>query len=186
MRIAASELRTITSGIAKNLRYCGVDADHLLLGTFYGNPVGRENRTGDITRVDCEDAAIGLLGGRVMVLAPLGQDELGGNLSFNADDAAVSVAVALGATRLILATDRDGVEAFGAVLRTIGVSALAGLISDGTITGGMVAKANACIHAANAGIPARIINGNKPEAVALALDGKCGTVVMCQGALKFW
>lgn len=179
MYIAYEELQKITFGIANDLsnKY-GVGTDFFIFGVFYGRPVGVGNRTGDITEVDCGDMARKLLGGKALVLAPLGKDGVDGYLSLNADDAAVSAAVALGATQLILATDRDGIGIGDNTIRDITVSALAGLISDGTVTGGMVAKAEACMKAAAAGIPVRIINGNDPEAVALALDGNCGTAVL--------
>ncbi len=178
MRIATRELGMILMGIVDRLRACRVEAEFSLFGTFYGEPVSRGNRTGDITKVDCGAAVLDLLCGKAVVLAPLGEDDLGGKLSFNADDAAASAAVALGATQLILATDKSGIERGGKLLRGITVSALAGLIRDGTVTGGMVAKAQACMKAAAAGIPVRIVNGNDPKAVALALDRKCGTAVV--------
>ncbi len=179
LRIAADELCKITSGIANDLsnKY-GVGADFFPWKVFHGKPAGVGNRTGDITGVNCGDVARRLLCSKAVVLAPLGRDSFGGKLSFNADDAAVSVAIALEATQLILATDRDGIEIGDNAIRDITVSALAGLISDGTVTGGMVAKAEASIKAAKAGIPVRIINGNDPNALALALDGNCGTAVV--------
>lgn len=179
MRIATSEIGKVVFGIVKSLHDCGVDASFKHFGMFYGKPAGSGNRTGVITGMSCGEVALELLCGRAMVLAPLGEDSEGGPLSLNADPAAASAAVALGATHLVIAMEKDGIEVGGSQLKSVTIPALAGLIGDGTFSGGMVVKAKACIYAAKAGIPVSLVDGNDPDALERVLGGKgCGTAVV--------
>ena len=55
----------------------------------------------------------------------------------------------------------------------------AGKSMDSTRFAGMVAKAEACISAAKAGIPTWLVNGNDPDALERVLSGEgCGTAVL--------
>jgi acetylglutamate kinase len=168
----------------------------LMYGVFYGQPVSEKNRTGNITQVEPITVISALFNGQIAVLAPLGLSETGdgrpdslgslclsspyagAGLSFNADDAAAWIAKTLGATQLLLATDKGGIEAHGKMQKEITVSALARLINKSIVRDGMVVKARACMTAVAAGVPVRVINGSNPDSVTRALREKCGTAVV--------
>jgi acetylglutamate kinase len=179
MEVVEQELVKINRGLVGRLHAFGYDAAPFLYGVFFGDTIEDTGRYGRITRTECPEVMHALLKSRIAVLSPMGTDSCGGKLNLNADDAAVSAAIALGASEVILATDVDGIFADGELITEIKVSRLEGLMEARIISGGMIAKARACIQAAEAGVLVRIVNGNCSEAVQLALDGKdCGTTVL--------
>jgi acetylglutamate kinase len=178
LRIAIQSLEGITSGIVEKLEKAGVEASPFLTGVFQARKAVVGGWVGDINNVDILEPVQALLAGKAAILAPLGKDAHGWELNLNADDAAISAATAFHATQLIFATDVNGIEFGGSVLADVTVSALAGLIDSHIVSDGMIPKAFACIKAAEAGIPVRIINGKDPDALTHALEGKGGTVVL--------
>lgn len=123
-----------------------------------------------------------LVDGRVAVVAPLALDETGTVCNVNADDVAAGLARGLGAERLVLLTDTDGV--LGADGKRIGRLAAAdaeALVADGTIGSGMVPKVRFAISAVT-GVGAGsvvIADGAAPRALERALaDGDFGTHVV--------
>ena len=107
----------------------------------------------------------------IPVIAPLAVSAEGETLNVNADTFASALAVALKAMRLLLLTDVDGVlDKTGKLLPELSVAEARQLIADGTITGGMIPKAEACIQVVEAGVKAVVIlNGRVPHAVLLEL-----------------
>jgi acetylglutamate kinase len=183
MEVVEQELVKINRGIVERLRRHRLETAPFLYGVFHGNTMEEATgRYGYITRMECLEVAYALLDGKTAVLAPIGTDAHGGKLNLNADDAAVAAAMALGASDVILTTDVDGIFAEGRLIPEIQVSQLEELMEARVVNGGMIAKARACIQAANAGVSVRIVNGNSSEAVGLALEGNaCGTVVLPAG-----
>ena len=90
-------------------------------------------------------------------------------VNVNADTIAGEIAAALSAERLLFLTDVEGVRgAGGELLRHLSPDEAQVLIADGTISGGMIPKVAACLHAVQLGVPAQIVDGRKPGA---ALSG---------------
>ncbi len=175
MEVVERVLAEINLDVVGRLRAYGLEVTPFLGGVFFGNAMDGTGRYGRITRVDCSEVMHALLGSKVAVLSPLGADQHGGKLNLNADDAAVSAAIALGASEVVLATDVDGIFMGKELITEIRVSQLEELMEAKIISGGMIAKARACIQAAEAGVSVRIANGNY---IWLALERKCGTVVV--------
>jgi acetylglutamate kinase len=127
-----------------------------------------------------------LVDGRVPVVAPLALDETGIVCNVNADDVAAGLARGLGADRLVLLTDTDGVlGADGRRLATIRSGEVEPLIADGTIGAGMVPKIRSAIGAvAGAGAGCAVIaDGGAPQALERALaDGDFGTRIVADAA----
>lgn len=156
--------------------FCGADGRVLecrfadpALG-FVGEPVAVNTRP--ITAL--RDAGI------IPVIGPIGCVPVHGGpdqlVNINADTMAGNIAAALGAERLVFLTDVEGVRGpGGSVLRSLSAAAARSLIADGTIVGGMIPKVEACLHAANLGVPAQIIDGRK-EGALTAFAG-AGTTV---------
>jgi acetylglutamate kinase len=108
-------------------------------------------------------------GGMIPVIAPVGAGEGGETYNINADTAAGAIAAAVGATRLLLLTDIVGVlDKEGKLLENLTVSQVRSLMSDGTISGGMIPKLETCIDAVEGGVEgAVILDGRVPHSLLL-------------------
>jgi acetylglutamate kinase len=119
--------------------------------------------------------------GLIPVIAPVGTAEDGQIYNINADTAAGAIAGALNASRLLMLTDVPGVlDKSKNLLPDIAVSRIAGLIEDGTISGGMIPKVLTCIEAVKQGVKgATILDGRVPHALLLELftEGGIGTLI---------
>ena len=114
--------------------------------------------------------------GFIPVVAPVGQGENGKALNLNADHVAGRIAEALGAEKLILLTDVDGVmDSEKQLLSSLSVAEAEELINEGTIQGGMIPKVRCVIDAVKNGVEkTHIINGTLPHAVLLEVFTKGG------------
>ena len=136
---------------------------------------------GEVTRVD--PTLIDTLTGRgfIPIIAPVGVGEDGESLNINADLVAGKVAQALGAGRLILMTDVDGVlDGEGNLVSTVDADSAGAMIQSGGISGGMIPKVECALDAIGNGVgKAHIINGKKRHALLLELftDSGIGTQV---------
>jgi acetylglutamate kinase len=119
--------------------------------------------------------------GLIPVIAPVGTAEDGQIYNINADTAAGAIAGALNASRLLMLTDVPGVlDKSKNLLPDIAASRIAGLIEDGTISGGMIPKVLTCIEAVKQGVKgATILDGRVPHALLLELftEGGIGTLI---------
>jgi acetylglutamate kinase len=109
--------------------------------------------------------------GFIPVIAPVGSGANGETFNINADLVAGEIAKALGAERLFLMTDVDGVKNRDAGLITsIGVDEIRAMIKDGSITGGMIPKIECALDALAGGVgKVTIMNGARPHALLLEL-----------------
>lgn len=92
--------------------------------------------------------------GLVPVVAPLALDPLRGPLNVNGDEAAVALALGLGADRVVFLTDVPGVLVEGAVAERLGAADAERLA--GSFEGGIVPKLLAAARAARGGVSAEI------------------------------
>jgi acetylglutamate kinase len=90
--------------------------------------------------------------GFVPLIAPLAVDADGQLRNLNADTVCGALAGALAADLVIFLTDVPGVlDAQGNVIRQLSATAIAPLIAEGQIRGGMIPKVEACLAALQAG-----------------------------------
>ena len=119
--------------------------------------------------------------GLIPVIAPIGVDESGQGYNINADTAAGAIAAALKAERLIMLTDVDGVkDKAGELVSEIRRADIAGLVEDGTVSGGMIPKLEMCAAAVTSGVGAAVIqNGTVKHVLLLELltEYGAGTLV---------
>lgn len=119
--------------------------------------------------------------GFIPIIAPVGTGESGETYNINADLVASSVAMALGAERLILLTDVDGVlDAEGRLISSIDAPTIRKMIDENVISGGMIPKIECALQALQNGVQkVHIINGTRRHALLLELftDGGVGTEV---------
>jgi acetylglutamate kinase len=93
-----------------------------------------------------------LAAGRIPVIAPLAE----GPLNVNADEAAASLAVGLGASRISFVTDVPGVLVDGGVVSALPVDDADRMLDRGAFEGGIVPKLVAAVRAARHGVHATI------------------------------
>lgn len=113
-------------------------------------------------------------GGYMPVISPVASDaaEPGCALNVNGDDAAAAVAGALGAKELLFVADVAGVLQDDAVIGSVELAAVPGLIARGVVRGGMTAKLDAAKKALGAGVAMVRISD-----IAGIGDAKRGTTV---------
>jgi acetylglutamate kinase len=145
---------------------------------------------GDVVEVRTEFVTRLLDDGLVPVVSTVGRGTDGQAYNVNADTAAAALAVALGADKLVMLTDVEGLyadwPASDEVIRTIGVSALEAMLP--TLSSGMVPKMEACARAVRGGVPrAHVIDGRLPHGVLLEVvttEG-VGTMVLPDEAVLY-
>jgi acetylglutamate kinase len=113
----------------------------------------------------------------VPVIAPIGVSEDGETYNINADAVAGAMAGALGAKRMLLLTDVQGVlDKNGERIAQMTVSQARAAIADGTATGGMIPKLETAIHAVEQGVEAvAILDGRRPHAMLVELFTEHGS-----------
>ncbi|MGO4340060.1 acetylglutamate kinase [Pedococcus sp. 2YAF34] len=140
------------------------------------------------TVVDGEDVDLGLVGdvvtvdpgavqdildaGRIPVVSTVAPDlDVDGQvLNINADTAAAALAVALGAHKLVMLTDVEGIYAAwpdpDSLLSSLPVSEARDLLD--RVDAGMIPKLEACIRAVDQSVPqAHVIDGRQPHSLLL-------------------
>jgi len=179
-----------------------------LLNEQPANAVGISGEDGGLLRarrrtavVDGEPVDIGLVGdvvevhpaavedllaaGRIPVISTIAPDVTDRSqvLNVNADTAAAAVAIALGARKLVVLTDVEGLYRSwpdrSSIVRRITAGELSLMLPD--LQAGMVPKMEACLRAVRGGVPqAHIIDGRRPHSVLLEIftDEGVGTLVL--------
>jgi acetylglutamate kinase len=109
--------------------------------------------------------------GFIPCIAPIGTSEEGHTYNINADSVAGEVAAALGAEKLILLSDTDGIlDGTGKLIPTLDRRRIRELIQEGVISRGMLPKVEACLRALDGGVQkAHIINGKVPHSLLLEI-----------------
>ncbi len=117
----------------------------------------------------------------VPVISPVGFDSKFETYNINADTMAGSIASSISSKRLILLTDVKGVlDKKGNLLTQIEISDIKKLISDGTISEGMIPKVQTCVEAVKKGVDAAVIlDGRLPHSILLEIftDHGVGTLI---------
>jgi len=131
---------------------------------------------GEVTQVDPHIIISLEKEGFIPVISPVGVGPKGETLNINADYVAASVASALKAEKLILLTDVPGIiDKKDRIISTLKKQQIKKLIDDGTISGGMLPKVQACIKAIEGGVSkTHIIDGRVAHCMLLEIFTKEG------------
>ncbi|WP_062986719.1 acetylglutamate kinase [Nocardia anaemiae] len=127
---------------------------------------------GDVTEVNA-DAVLDLIGaGRIPVVSTIAPDADGVVHNINADTAAAALAEGIGAEKLVILTDVEGLYTNwpdrSSLTSRIDAAELAELLP--RLDAGMVPKMEACLRAVQGGVPtAHVIDGRVPHSVLLEL-----------------
>lgn len=144
---------------------------------------------GEVQQVDCT-----LINGMlddlyIPVIAPIGTDDEGHTYNVNADIAAGKIASALGAMKLFLLTDVEGLyrdfNDKSSLITRLSVDDVEDLVKAGSISKGMIPKLESCVNAIRDGVEnVHIIDGRVPHSLLLELftDSGIGTMLTRGGA----
>ena len=139
---------------------------------------------GEVQQVDCT-----LINGMlddlyIPVIAPIGTDDEGHTYNVNADIAAGKIASALGAMKLFLLTDVEGLyrdfNDKSSLITRLSVDDVEDLVKAGSISKGMIPKLESCVNAIRDGVEnVHIIDGRVPHSLLLELftDSGIGTML---------
>jgi len=138
---------------------------------------------GDVTAVDPTAVLDLIAAGRIPVVSTIAPDADGVVHNINADTAAAALAEALGAEKLVVLTDVEGLYTNwpdrSSLTSRIDAAELAALLP--SLDSGMVPKMEACLRAVQGGVPtAHVIDGRQPHSVLLELftEEGIGTMVV--------
>jgi len=142
-------------------------------------------KVGDVEEINTELIDILLEKKYIPVISPIGIDDKGDIFNLNADMVAGDIAAAIGAKKLIMITDVDGImkniEDPSTLFKKLTISEAEELIKEGTISGGMIPKVEACINALKKGVESvHIINGKIPHSILLEIftEEGIGTMIV--------
>ncbi|HUO76653.1 MAG TPA: acetylglutamate kinase [Thermodesulfovibrionales bacterium] len=114
--------------------------------------------------------------GFIPVISPIGAGSGGETFNINADYVACSLASALSADKLILLTDVQGIiDKKGTVITTLRKKDVKRLMDEGTVSGGMIPKVQACTQALDHGVQkTHIVDGRVAHCLLLEIFTKEG------------
>jgi len=134
---------------------------------------GKYGYVGKITKVDKKVIKNLIHEGFIPVVAPIasGDDASHSGYNINADLCASKIAASLKAHKVIFLTDTKGIlDKEGSLLPVLDKEKVNQLKKDGTITGGMLPKVDACLDALDNGVKsAQIIDGRVEHSILLEL-----------------
>ena len=139
---------------------------------------------GEITKVRTRPITDLLEKNYIPVISTVAGDRQGNTYNVNGDTAAACIAGALGAERLIMMTDIDGIlynkDDPHSLITDLTVSQARKLFDKGVISGGMIPKVECCIEAISRGVKNVVImDGRVPHSILMELltDEGAGTMV---------
>ncbi|ACL29535.1 acetylglutamate kinase [Bifidobacterium animalis subsp. lactis AD011] len=140
---------------------------------------------GDVVGVDASAVVDLIHAGRIPVVSSVApnEDDATEVLNVNADSAAAALASALGAHKLVILTDVDGLYADwpdkNSLVGRIGVEDLRDLLPE--LESGMRPKMEACVRAIDGGVQqAHIIDGRKPHSILNEIFTTAGVGTMVE------
>jgi len=171
-----SGLHSLSSCVlfARTLRLAGENGRKIDLGL-----VGQMSEVnGHLLKTLCD-------AGTIPVIAPTAQDSTGQKLNVNADSAAAMVAATVGAEKLVVVSDTHGIRKDvndpDSCISSLDKRQIKDMIKEGTITGAMLPKVQACLAALAAGVKkTHIIDGRIEHSLLLEIytDKGIGTQIV--------
>lgn len=160
---------------------CGIDA-----GMFQATQLDpKYGLVGVVHTVNTDPVENALSAGYIPVVATVAMGtDAPVNYNINADTGAANLAVALKAEKLILLTDVRGLlrdpKDESTLIHVLQKDEIAGLVEDGTISGGMIPKIQCCTDAIAGGVEnVHILDGRIPHSILIELlsDKGIGTML---------
>lgn len=144
---------------------------------------------GEITNIHINPVTDLLEKGYIPVISTVGCDKEGNSYNINGDTAAAYIAGALGAERLIMMTDIEGIlkdkDNPDTLIPYITVEDAEKLYEDKIISGGMIPKVKCCVDAIKKGVKNVVImDGRVPHSILMELLTDEGAGTMVTGGTK--
>jgi acetylglutamate kinase len=134
---------------------------------------------GRVTHINPEPITALVGRGYVPVIASIGLGYDGHAYNINADTVAAELAVALGASKLLLLTDVPGVlDASQQLVHELTRTEATAMIERGDVSGGMIPKLKACLDALHGVEQVHVIDGRQPHSLLLELFTESGVGTM--------
>ena len=135
---------------------------------------------GDVEQINTDILNTLLDSGYIPVIAPIGVGRDHESYNINADYVAGEVAGALGAEKLIMLTDVEGIyrdyKDKSSFISTLSLADAQQMIKEGSIDGGMIPKVETCIRALQGGTAkTHIIDGRQPHSILLEIFTEQGS-----------
>ena len=178
-RVLAGELNVFLTEQIERLGGRGMNLSVLTTNVLFGEKLQLESGEdlGHVGRVTDVDRSVieGLLyTDQVPVIPSLCETKDGRRLNVNADTAAMAVAQALGAEKLVFLSDVNGVrqdkEDPDTIIHSLNETEARGLIDSGVIDSGMIPKVEACLETLGRGVKkVHIIDGRLRHSLLLEI-----------------
>lgn len=139
---------------------------------------------GEVEQVNAEILHVLTKANYIPVVSPIGMGADGQTYNINADTAALEIAMAIGARKLIFLSDIPGVlrdpKNESSVIGTIHRNDADQLIRDGIVSGGMIPKIRSAARALDVCEKVHILDGRRPHSLLLELftDTGIGTQIV--------
>lgn len=180
LKIVVDELNRLNQAMVDKITHFGAKAQGLSgkIGEVIKAKKLKTTRNigfvGDVAAIKKEPVKKLLAKNYVPVISPLGVGADGQIYNINADMAAAEIAAKLGAWKLVLLTDVQGIlykqSSKSSLISSLKLSKIPGLIKSGVIKGGMIPKVTACTNALKKGVKkTHIINGAIPRSLLLEI-----------------
>lgn len=183
-------VRLVHSHGVKALGISGMDGDLLKVDKKVIS-AGDIGYVGDVKTVNPQVIHDLLDNDYLPIVYPVGIGDDGKPYNINADEAASSIAKAVGAEKLAFLTDTEGVyrdiEDPDTRISRLGVQEAIALIDEGVIAGGMIPKIMNCVEAVNEGVNrVHILDGRLPHSVLLEIftNKGIGTMILKDSEVK--
>ena len=129
---------------------------------------------GDIVKVNTRLLKSLIDNSFIPIIAPIGSDDEGNTYNINADYAAVAIAAAMNAEKLVFLTDVEGVlkdkDDPSSLISFLSDGEARQYIEDGVIAGGMIPKVECCMQAIEKGVSmVHILDGRIKHALVLEI-----------------
>lgn len=142
-------------------------------------------QVGEVEQVNPEILSTVIREGYIPVVAPVAAGHGGEAYNVNGDSAAGALATSLGADKLIILTDVEGIMEDrhnpDSLISVLKAGEVPELVSRGVIQGGMIPKVECCVQALRGGVRStHILDGRAPHSILLEVftDKGIGTMVV--------
>ncbi|MDO9592543.1 MAG: acetylglutamate kinase, partial [Erysipelotrichaceae bacterium] len=144
---------------------------------------GDIGHVGDVAITDPTLINLLISGGYIPVISPIGFDGAGNTFNLNADDVAAAVAAAVGAEKLVLMTDVNGIYRNypdpSSFISKIDLTEAKALLNE--VKGGMIPKLTCAITAIESGVhTVHLLNGSTPHSLLIEVFSDSGIGTMIQ------
>ncbi len=193
MEVVEEELYKVNREIVRQIISLGGIAislsgkdDHLIEAKKHADIDGQDiGFVGEVTKVNADVIQRMITSDIIPVITPIGIGKDGFSYNINADQASAEIARALGAIKLALLTNVNGVfrdiSKPESIISHINIAEIEELMERKIISGGMIPKVKACMRALEKGVKKiHIINGAIPHGLLLEIftDKGVGTEIV--------